>query len=165
MTSIIKVDQIQTAAGGVPTAADLGLNVGGNVLQVVQVTGTNGTNVSGSSGYVSVAGTCSITPTSATSKVLILHSAGSLILGTQSIRFKMLRNGVIAFENDRHLGYSNTTTWTQGTWDFKYLDTPASSSQVDYTFQAAQQSTGSWRHNDYDSSPNTWVTILMEIAG
>ena len=33
MTSIIKVDQIQTAAGGVPTAGDLGLNVTGSVLQ------------------------------------------------------------------------------------------------------------------------------------
>ena len=34
MTSIIKVDQIQTAAGGVPTAADLGLNVSGSVVQI-----------------------------------------------------------------------------------------------------------------------------------
>ena len=33
MTSIIKVDQIQTAAGGTPTAGDLGLNVTGSVLQ------------------------------------------------------------------------------------------------------------------------------------
>ena len=34
MTSIIKVDQIQTAAGGVPTAADLGLNVSGNIINI-----------------------------------------------------------------------------------------------------------------------------------
>jgi hypothetical protein len=34
MTSIIKVDQIQTAAGATPTAADLGINVAGTVLQV-----------------------------------------------------------------------------------------------------------------------------------
>lgn len=33
MTSILKVDTIQTAAGGVPTAADLGLNIGGSVVQ------------------------------------------------------------------------------------------------------------------------------------
>ena len=37
MTSIIKVDQIQTAAGAVPTAADLGINVTGSVVQVVQM--------------------------------------------------------------------------------------------------------------------------------
>ena len=32
MTSILKVDQIQTAAGGVPTAADLGLDIAGSVI-------------------------------------------------------------------------------------------------------------------------------------
>ena len=32
MTSIIKVDQIQTTAGGAPTAADLGINVTGTIL-------------------------------------------------------------------------------------------------------------------------------------
>lgn len=43
MTSIIKVDQIQNAAGGVPTAADLGISVTpeslptGNVLQRIRV--------------------------------------------------------------------------------------------------------------------------------
>ena len=34
MTSIIKVDQIQNVAGGTPTAADIGLNVSGSVLQI-----------------------------------------------------------------------------------------------------------------------------------
>ena len=33
MTSIIKVDQIQNAAGGVPTAGDLGLNTDGTILE------------------------------------------------------------------------------------------------------------------------------------
>ena len=33
MTSIIKVDQIQTAAGNVPTAGDLGINTTGTVLE------------------------------------------------------------------------------------------------------------------------------------
>jgi len=41
MTSIIKVDQIQNAAGGVPTAGDLGINTTGTVLQVVQTYNEN----------------------------------------------------------------------------------------------------------------------------
>lgn len=40
MASILKVDQIQTASGGTPTAADLGINTTGNVLQVVNKTFT-----------------------------------------------------------------------------------------------------------------------------
>ena len=37
MSSILKVDTIQTAAGGTPTAADLGLNVSGSVLQLTEL--------------------------------------------------------------------------------------------------------------------------------
>jgi hypothetical protein len=36
MTSIIKVDQIQNAAGGVPTASDLGINTTGTVLEHIE---------------------------------------------------------------------------------------------------------------------------------
>jgi hypothetical protein len=36
MTSIIKVDQIQTAAGGVPTAGDLGINTTGTILEHIE---------------------------------------------------------------------------------------------------------------------------------
>ena len=35
MTSIIKVDTLQKANGATPTAADLGINTTGTVLQVV----------------------------------------------------------------------------------------------------------------------------------
>tara|TARA_R110000868_G_scaffold144180_1_gene363012 strand:- start:31 stop:576 length:546 start_codon:yes stop_codon:yes gene_type:complete len=45
MTSIIKVDQIQTLAGTAPTAADLGINVTGSVLQV-STYGINDSSVS-----------------------------------------------------------------------------------------------------------------------
>ena len=44
MTSIIKVDQIQTLAGAAPTAADLGLNITGSVLQAAFV--SQGTSIS-----------------------------------------------------------------------------------------------------------------------
>jgi hypothetical protein len=57
MSSIIKVDTIQTAAGGTPTAADLGLNTSGNIINVTA--GTAGGNFTSSS-------TFSITATSLT---------------------------------------------------------------------------------------------------
>ena len=38
MTSILKVSTIQNTAGGAPTAADLGLNVTGSVIQVANTT-------------------------------------------------------------------------------------------------------------------------------
>ena len=45
MTSIIKVDQIQLANGSTPTAADLGINTTGSVLQVLSATKTNTQNI------------------------------------------------------------------------------------------------------------------------
>ena len=48
MASIIKVDTIQTAAGGTPTAADLGLNVSGSLITTTQYK-PSGVTVSASS--------------------------------------------------------------------------------------------------------------------
>jgi hypothetical protein len=73
MTSIIKVDTLQTAAGGVPTASDLGIGVAGTVLQVLQGPYQNRVNfnlslTTGSTIYSAP----TITPTSANSKILIM---------------------------------------------------------------------------------------------
>ena len=71
MASIIKVDQIQTAAGGTPTAADLGITGTGKVLQVVQTVKTN-TETSSSGSYVDSGLSVTITPSSTSSKILLL---------------------------------------------------------------------------------------------
>ena len=47
MTSIIKVDQIQTASGATPTADDLGINVSGSLLQVVEYHTTSAFTING----------------------------------------------------------------------------------------------------------------------
>ena len=65
MTSIIKVDQIQTPSGTVPTAADLGLNVAGSVLQVKNDTSTTQV-VNASQGWTNAGLSLTITPQSAT---------------------------------------------------------------------------------------------------
>jgi hypothetical protein len=74
MTSIIKVDQIQTLAGTAPTAADLGINVTGTTLQTVQHSWNTTTTVE-SSTYIDAAGSSfSFTPKSASSTLLISGS-------------------------------------------------------------------------------------------
>ncbi len=79
MTSIIKVDQIQTASGATPTADDLGINVTGTIL-------TSKTFRIPSSAYnVAVASTGivqwfseSFTTVRANSKVLITYHSGQI---------------------------------------------------------------------------------------
>ena len=76
MTSIIKVDTIQTAAGGTPTASSLGIGGVGKIGQVVQATtSTESTNTSAS--YADTGLSASITPTSTSSKILVLCSVSA----------------------------------------------------------------------------------------
>jgi hypothetical protein len=91
MTSIIKVDQIQTTAGGTPTAADLGLNVSGTVLAAYsagvrvgqgQVTWSITTNPSSQygSGYTNrtyiEAAAITLTPKSSSSTLICTGTVG-----------------------------------------------------------------------------------------
>jgi hypothetical protein len=72
MSSIIKVDQIQLADGSTPTAGDLGLNTTGSVLQVVRgYLDTRPSFGANQSTWVDVGLDASITPSSASSKILI----------------------------------------------------------------------------------------------
>ena len=73
MTSIIKVDNIQTTAGAVPTAKDLGLNVSGSLLQVVEYHSTAAFTINGVAIKLFDQ---SITTKQANSKIMILLSAG-----------------------------------------------------------------------------------------
>jgi hypothetical protein len=71
MTSILKVSTIQNTAGAAPTAADLGLNVAGSVIQAVNVT-ANAVSISAASPTTIV--TTNIT-TQANSKLYIAFSS------------------------------------------------------------------------------------------
>ena len=73
MASIIKVDTIQTAAGGTPTAADLGLNTTGSVLQVVQSVFTGGSIASTSASWTDTGLEATITPKSSDSTILVQY--------------------------------------------------------------------------------------------
>jgi len=69
MTSIIKVDQIQLANGNAPTAADLGLDISGNTIQMEYTTITAGsvTTTTTKVEFMSV----TITPKFSTSKLKV----------------------------------------------------------------------------------------------
>ena len=69
--SEIRVDAIKTRAGAVPTANDLGLNVTGTVLQVVSAEDDTGSTTTSTS-FQSTSVTASITPSSTSSKILIV---------------------------------------------------------------------------------------------
>lgn len=170
MASIIKVDTIQTAAGGTPTAADLGLNVSGNILQIVQ--GEHSAEQdTGSSSFVSTGLTATITPSSTSSKILILvalaasgpyqndaagATAGYRIFdGTSSLIQTVHRmndygnNGVFSFTNHA----------------INYLHSPSTTSPVTYRVDHKLiEGDNSRVFNDSGGGSKGTIT-LIEIAG
>jgi len=94
MSSIIKVDQIQLANGSTPTAADLGINITGNIIQtVVKISSTVVTQTSAA--ITGFGLSQSFTPKFASSKILIIGAiAGEhYAYSDLGIRFDLTKDG------------------------------------------------------------------------
>ena len=171
MASIIKVDTIQTAAGGTPTAADLGLNTTGSVLQVVkgEQSGTLTVNTSAATTYVSV----SITPQSTSSKIYLTCSVMLIAtnLSTSGARIRLTPqiqragHGVITQLNEafqmRDYSFTSTNNETCIPCTLQVLDSPSTTSPVTYNFNVyGTQVSGNCR-----VSGTNVDFIAMEIAG
>ena len=184
MTSILKVNQIQTTAGGVPTAADLGLNVTGTVLQVVQAFKSDIWS-SSSTSYVDVTGlSITITPSSANSKIYIAAYLGRVSNSGSSYysnAWRFTRGstaiGVGDAAGNRLLAGMNTHHYDgnyDGTGAMFYLDNPSTTSPVTYKVQGAGHGSGTvllnYSESNYDvnlgyGSRTGSNLIAMEIAG
>ena len=165
MTSIIKVDQIQNAAGGTPTAADLGLNVSGSVLQVQYTHFSTDTTYSTTNVRTNVV-SASITPTSTASKILILYTFASVWKGTATVstegEWSIGKNGSQHVIVDGISPYTASTERHSTTVSGTYLDSPATTSSLTYdiSLQLASGS-GSIRLNTEGGLSSI---TLMEIA-
>jgi len=174
MASIIKVDQIQTAAGGTPTAADLGITVPssslptGSVLQVVQGTPVTYGNSVGmnNSVYASVM-SVSITPKTSTSKFLLMFSGLIDSLGDSyfDARYAKTVDGTTTtiFDNwavdAQNFGSSNQHG---GGYAMNYLDSPATSSAITYHLEGRDNGGAT---NVRFANSGACTFIVMEIAG
>jgi hypothetical protein len=150
---------VLTVSGGVPIwAAPAG---GGKVLQVVNAsTSTNAT--SGSSTFADTNLTATITPSSATSKILVLVDQTGLMHGSSNTygALRLLRGAteLVIFEQQ----YSNTgaaaITVVSGS-GCNYLDSPATTSATTYKTQFRDVTGNSYVGVQHGSSTST-ITLL-----
>ena len=164
--STIKVDTIQTRAGAVPKASDLGLNVTGSVLQVVAATYSSQVD-SSSSTFADTGLTATITPSSSSSKVLVIAQISSCFTTTNTgteLDINLLRDStqIIASMGGRG-GNSLTTGDAIGTVGCSYLDSPATTSATTYKCQF--KSTQNNATASVQLGGTTSTITLMEIAG
>ena len=135
----------------------------GSVLQVVNHINPSG-NSTASASFVATNSTATITPTSATSKILIItnaplyndadngHIYTSIFRGTTNLKSGNAELQLFASAN-------GAGRWTNGSMSF--LDLPATTSAVTYTvyFRAAVAGT-----SYYDPSGGMAIITLMEVA-
>jgi len=177
------ISQINSSslASGVPAKANL---PAGSTLQVVQATKTD-TQVISSETKTDITGmSVTITPTSSSSKILVLISLAYNTTGNANHgHVFLLRNGTEIFKGDASSGRVNSTlaisaaiSQTTDTGVAIYLDSPATTSAVTYKLQAWS---GQWNDtgqsvfinrtsadrtgSDYDQRVVSSITV-MEVA-
>jgi len=163
--------QVLTVSGGAPTWATPAAGGGGKVLQVVQATTSTAVQITATS-MQDTGITCSITPTSATSKVLVLingqvyaYKASNGATGD----FQIVRNSTAVLVCDGTTGnfafgtkVGSSTVESAHIISTAYLDSPATTSSVTYKLQAAcnQADELNWQN----TNANTSTIVLMEIG-
>jgi hypothetical protein len=165
MTSIIKVDTLQKANGATPTAADLGINTTGTVLQVVSGSTNSETANSSTNTYTDMGLSLSITPTSSTSKILVITSqAGNTVGDPDKVSVRLMRNTTELYACMQQVTTGlGTSDHRAITYDISYVDSPSTTSSVTYKPQFRKESSSG--RLDVQKDNNNGHITLIEIAG
>lgn len=165
MTSIIKVDQIQNAAGGVPTAGDLGLNTTGTVLQAVRNGNLNSGHISTTSTSFTASGIyVDITPKKIGSTILVDFYSGMVHQITAGEMYtKMYVNGSeLPGSGVWSAGYSNSGVIYHSIVHGSSMTTTALSS---LRFEVYFKSTTSSGTSRIVHASSSYAVTATEIAG
>lgn len=139
----------------------------GAVLQVVNASVTAEASNSTST-FADTGLTATITPTSATSKILVLvnHCGCGKTSNNTGLQIKLLRNGSqIVYLEDAGCYTNSTASNFVGSVSCSYLDSPATTSAVTYKTQLASRGNNAVVYvQTYGSVLATSTITLMEIA-
>ena len=175
MASIIKVDTIQTAAGGTPSLSDLGIATTGTgkVLQIVRATTTSSANNTTTT-YADSNLSASITPSSTSSKILITVDQTVYTYrqtnDTHGCNIRLLRGTTNVYENER-AAMMNAGTANNGyielyiVLNFSHLDSPSTTSEITYKTQFKCFAAGNNARVDVQPGNRPSGMTLIEIAG
>ena len=145
------------------TALPSGIDVG-KIGQVVFATSST-TQYSTSTSYVDTGLNASITPSSTSSKILVLISINGFIIGSNatSMDIDIARGGTVVLEYQRALYKASSATETQ--LFFQCLDSPNTTSSINYRTRMRRGSGTETVSTDYsDVNGDSISTItLMEI--
>ena len=137
----------------------------GQVLQVVNAT-YSALASSTSSTYADTGLSATITPKSATSKILVLVSASGVSKQTNNtgVGLRVLRGATTILNFEGGVAYSGNSNYISASGSTSYLDSPATTSSTTYKLQFNSISNvGNCYVNDGNGNQASTMT-LMEIA-
>lgn len=160
--------QVLTVTGGVPAwATPAG---GGKVLQVVQGTSTTATTIASTS-FTDTGLSASITPSSASSKVLVLITQQVSLFRNENFiasGLKVVRGAtdIVTRNSPDAFGVSTSAAnpRLRGVYAVSYLDTPATTSATTYKTQARVDNTDASGELVCQASSALSSIVLMEIG-
>jgi hypothetical protein len=163
--------QVLTVAGGVPSWATPAAGGGGKVLQVVSVQTTTKVTIASTS-LTDTGITASITPTSSTSKILVIIAAnayGSASVDNTQVGAALLRGATTLQSWDTGKNFlvivaGGTLGYIAANNSVVYLDSPATTSSITYKLQANTQSTANSRQVVFQEGSAPGTITLMEIG-
>ena len=173
MTSIIKVDTIQTSAGGTPTASSLGIDLGnvGKISQVVSTTYTTSTGITSTS-FVDTGMSASITPSATSSKIFVMFQCTAhLSRANQEVgaKFQLVRGSTAIWTGAGQSYYqgafgSVSNNQMATTQIFSFLDSPSTTSSTSYKLQGAVNSGGGHSVTAQTGSTPSVMTLMEVLA-
>jgi hypothetical protein len=164
--------QVLTVASGVPSWATPAAGGGGKVLQVVQGSSSTSTTVS-SGTYTATTLTQAITPTSATSKILILVSQSFDYYrnaADQGFGLRIMQNSTAIYTSGSTTanGYFSATGATAveaaGFTTINYLDAPGTTSSITYSTQGRPHLTTNSGAITFQGGSGVSTITLLEIG-
>jgi hypothetical protein len=164
--------QVLTVAAGVPSWATPA-GGGGKVLQMVSAVYTTRTDVASTS-YTDSGLSASITPTLATSKILILITMNLALEQTASspnANVRIMRNSTAIFNdvnlstNEGSIRYNGVTEAETNGVNWSYVDSPATTSSVTYKTQMAVKNTASGSTISTNKRTGSGCSIILLEIG
>ena len=168
MAGTLSVQQIQGLATATdPTTVEISsghtLYAPGHVIQVVQAVSDTEVTVNTAATWTTLmSGT--ITPKSSSSKIMIMCSSASVQRNSATIGYKVRRGSTDVVVQAL---YSDDTNWAGNSLCLNYLDSPATTSAITYTWLGYNHGATDPLYWNYDNSTlestNASIT-MMEIA-
>ena len=162
MVSILKTDKIQASHGStIEIPSGQVLNAPGHVMQVVQ-TQTVSPGDSTSATFADTGLTANITPSSTSSKILVIVDHTNVQkTGSTQVGIKLFRDSTL-IRQSRYLGNTNDSSRSHISVQILELDSPSSTSQITYKTQYNNEQASGQASVQAGNQESTMT--LMEIA-